>query len=307
MSKISAYTENTAPSGDDDYLVGYDNSGTPATRKYQAKNATGGMLAHGDSVYAHYFFDLGATNEYYKLAQTSTTPSGTIRIKAEFARTGTDEVAEVNILLMYHIGTVVERVKSIKGPVSGTVPLGINGIVTYLEGDGSYSVYLKNTTSSGVLNATVELISGGTAPLPTVIAPNDTSAISSPTGSLSLDTTASPYSDGVPDGNEDWTSLTPAASYSGTIRYRRHANGLVEVQGDLTALGTTTDGTAITTTALPAGYRVSTVAISSVLTGVITGGVCGRIAIASDGTIKIYNYDTASANYRFNAMYMAEA
>jgi len=61
---------------------------------------------------------------------------------------------------------------------------------------------------TGFHGVAVELISVGWNVIATTIPPNKITSITSPAGTLSLDTTAVPYKDGVPDANEDWKTPT---------------------------------------------------------------------------------------------------
>ena len=309
-------TEHTDPSGDNDLLVIDDyNGGSPVTKKVAAKNATGGMLAHGGlssnpsgaSVEAIYsLWDSNGAEEYQKIATLQYSPTVDageyVELDIYYGGIYFNEKGGMKIGLSNR-GGVLNRVYSIYGK---TNKINRVGIKTYIETDNTVSVYMYHAASPGA-HLTVKLSTSAYNHGAIVISPNDVTSITTPTGTLSLDTTAAPYSDGVPDGNEDWTNLTLAASYTGACRYRRHANGLVEVNANLSALGTTTDGTSIITGNLPAGYRPVSYNRHAILTGRISGGACGTIIINTSGSILIYDYASSSATWQFNICFMAEA
>lgn len=306
-TKTSAMTLSSSVVGDTDYIEFVQDDGTPDNLRALAKDITGGMTAMSVGSTALYHWRVAASSvSYKKIASLVATATAQGHIKFRVHLDGT--VGNFHSYFDVVIGnrtTLTQRITNINGD---TASLASGGIRTYIQGGGSaLDVYFYDV-GTGYYGVTIEMLEGGYDTANKIIPPHSvTSSGATPAGTLSLDTTIAPYSNGVPDGNEDWIVLTLAASYAGVCRYRRHANGLVEVQAELTALGTTSDGTAIVTTALPVGYRSVTYNQNIMLTGTITGGACGRIKIDTAGTIKIYSYDTATANWGFTTTYMAEA
>jgi len=254
MTRINDFTETTAVNGDDDEYVLIQGA---TTRKAKAKNITGGMIAHGAAVKAFYRYSeisLG-TQKYRKICTLPNDIGGTgdrVRIDFFIDVSAGDQGVKMSMELS-NTAPAARRVVSIQGTYTGS--LSTNGIRVYDQVDGTSEVYIYHSGASYV-GLTVDLISSGYNGIATIIPPSEvTSTGTTPTGTPSLDTTAAPYSNGVPDGNEDWNTATLLNSWvsSGTApRYRRHSNGLVEILG---TVDTGTDNLPIFQ--LPAGYRPS--------------------------------------------------
>ena len=130
--------------------------------------------------------------------------------------------------------------------------------------------------------------------------------------SISYDTSTSSQSTEPTDTVEmrsDWPGewITPSFQNGwGTtagFEYRKLANGMVNVQGQLDA-GTTTDGTVAFT--LPAGYRPGSIITDSLVGSDVTGGAGGAVNIITDGNVKVQDLDTGASNYYANIWFLAE-
>lgn len=301
-----ALVEMTDVDGHNDYSKIVDTSEALPENKdksVKAKHSTGGMIAHGDAVKAFYRFNFSneALDSYIKIASLPVSAADTgdkIRIILHVAGAVGSQNNELEINLGNR-NALYQRVVAINSSDISAITMG--GIKTFINA-GALDVYVFNAAST-FCGVSVELFSHGFNNIATIIAPNKVTTITSPTGTLSLDTTAGKYANGVPDGNEDWKPVA-YANGSGTVSYRRHSNGIVEVAFTATTVTTTTDGTTMFT--LPAGYR-SLIERVAALHVNNAGGSAGELIIFPTGVVALYGYASGAGSYRSSIMFMAEA
>ena len=287
--RSSDLTPITDVDGNSDYSKIVDDSESNPLLKDKtvvAKHSTGGMIAHGNAVKAFYRFNYANTGvaSYRKIATLpiQTTSAGHLKLLVHIGWASGSGCASLEIILG-NKGGLYERVRQISG--AALTNLTEAGIRTYVETDTSLSVYVfdDGTNWQGV---TVELVSFGYGVLPVVMPPNKVVSIPIPAGTLSLDTTAGKYVNGVPDGNENWITPTLLNSWVRydvgyyTAEYMRESSGVVYLRGDI-KLGSV----GLSSFVLPVGYRPALTQRFIVKMGLSTHG---EVIVYTDGNVVFY-------------------
>jgi hypothetical protein len=257
----------------------------------------GAMIVHDAARKAFFSFQYAVEGvvSYRKIA-TLPIPSGTgahVRMLVSIDRHGGGYDNELDIYLATR-DALIQKVYSLKS--GNTLSLSKAGIRTYVETDNSLSVYIYDDGTDWA-NVSVKLVSTGLFVLATIIPPNKVISITDPTsggGTLSLDTTAAPYKNGVPDGNEDLNDATLLNGWSVIINYdavyARNSNGIIDIRFGIEG-GTTISGTILFT--LPVGYRPSKLMVIPFASTGAGLAANARILIDTSGNFKVYSLGTA--------------
>ncbi|MDH5394521.1 MAG: hypothetical protein OEY11_15155 [Gammaproteobacteria bacterium] len=277
--KITDLSLLTEVDGDNDLIEVVDDDEAVVAdknKKVPAKHLTGGMVAHGDSLWTalyHKTYSNLAVKTYIKLANIPSDGNVDYQINLTVSSYSPASAIGRMVLHIGNYGGLYKRVTLIDGKPTN---FSVSGIQVYLLGDSSIDVFMViNAALLGAISAYV--ICQDRVGVVSAIPPHKVvETISTPLGTLSFDTTAGKYINGVPDGNEDWIAGT-LLNASGTVYYRRHENGLVEIQFKITGFTLTADGTVLFN--VPAGYRTTTLSgyVGGIIAGNASAGVGGRI------------------------------